>query len=51
MAALTHKSAHRHGHDLPLWTEHLLEDPRFAYLLAWIVFLLTLAFFAAAPAF
>ena len=57
MAAKRNNSGERrhlylpHKPDMHLWAEHLLEDERFAWLLAWIVLLLTLAFFAIAPAY
>ena len=53
MAAITYKS-YRDGPDAPKGAvyahhlvDHILDDPRIAYLLAWTVFLFTLAWLAA----
>lgn len=39
------------GHSVHLWMEHLFEDEHFWIAVAWIIVILTFAFFATAPAY
>jgi hypothetical protein len=37
------------GHNMLLWLEHMAEDEHFWVVVAWIVLILTFAFFATTP--
>jgi len=39
------------SHHMLIWVEHLLEDEHFWLVVAWIVLIITFAFFAPSPAY